>query len=95
MKELYEAVDWISSRITKVLSNKETEKCVWVERAYRKGTFDRRNKVSNDVCYFHTFQEAKDWLVEQAEKEVLACKKALQNAEEALERRKSLTTSAH
>lgn len=76
--------------INKVLVNRETDKSVWVEKFYRKGEFERRNRISENVCFFKTFQEAKDWLVSEHIKNVETRKRSLELAERLLEKAKQL-----
>ena len=57
--------------IEKVKVTKETDKFVTVERIYNKEKYERREaKNSSWHNFFNTFQEAKNYLIEQSENKI-------------------------
>lgn len=73
----YKADDWLRQKVDIVECDRETDSSVFVDGK-------RRAKESAHECYFDSFDEAKAWLLDRAERRVQAARIALQRAQDSL-----------
>jgi len=88
MKKYKTAGNW-NAKIEVVECEKETAACVWVYH-YLNQPSRRNNKRSSYDNYFDSFQEAKDFLIEQGEAQVKTARRRLEEANSYLGNAKGL-----
>ena len=82
MKIKYKTADFFP--INKVKITKESESSVWVNGRIRR-------KFSDYECYFDTFQEAKDHVMQQAQKRIDEANRSLAHAQYLMRKAELLT----